>query len=39
MGKNVGENMTKNLSGKYSQKILDHGKKSATAALKTTAKK
>ena len=28
--KNTGRNVTKNLSGKYSQKFLDHAKKSAT---------
>ena len=36
MGKNVGENISKNLNGKYSQKLLDHVKKSATDVLKTT---
>ena len=30
MRKNIGRNVTKNLSGKYSQKFLDHAKKSAT---------
>ena len=30
--------MSKNLSGKYSQKLLDHAKQSATHALKTTSK-
>ena len=30
MRKNIGRNVTKNLSGKYNQKFLDHAKKSAT---------
>ena len=30
MRKNTGRNVTKNLTGKYSQKFLDHAKKSAT---------
>ena len=33
MGKNIGENNIKNLSGKYCQTSLDHVKKSATDAL------
>ena len=33
--KNTGKNISKNLSGKYGQKLLDHAKKSATDALKT----
>ena len=33
--KNIGKNLTKNLSGKYTQKLLDH----ATDALKTTSKR
>ena len=37
MGKNIGENISKNLSGKYSQKLLDHAKQSVTDALKTTS--
>ena len=37
MGKNIGKNKT--LSGKYSQKLLDHAKNSATDALKTTSKR
>ena len=32
--KNIGKNISKNLRGKYSQKLLDHAKKSATDALK-----
>ena len=46
MGKNIGKNTSKNLSGKYSprmlvmhQKLLDHAKKSATDALKTSSKR
>ena len=38
MGKNNDENINKNLSGKYSQK-LDHAKQSATDAFKTTSKR
>ena len=36
--KNNGENISKNLSGKYNQKLLDHAKKSATDALKLLQK-
>ena len=46
MGKTIGKNISKNLSGKYSpgmlamrQKLLDHAKKSAADALKTSSKK
>ena len=39
MGKNIGKNTSKNLSGKYSQKRLDHAKKSATDASKTSSKR
>ena len=35
----MGENISKNLSGKYSQKLLDHVKQSATDALKTSSKR
>ena len=38
-GKNIGRNIIKNLSCKYSQKLLDHTKKSATDALKTASKR
>ena len=34
----MGKNISKNLSGKYSQKLLDHAKQSATDALKTISK-
>ena len=39
IGKNIGKNKSKKLSGKYSPKLLDHAKKSATGAFKTTSKK
>ena len=35
----MGKNISKNLSSKYSQKRFDHGKQSATDALKTTSKR
>ena len=38
MGKNIGENITKHLSGKYSQTLLDHAKQFATDAVKTVSK-
>ena len=38
MGKNVGINISKNLSGKYSHKRLDHAKESATDVFKTSSK-
>ena len=45
MVKNIGKNVSKNLSGKYSpgmlamrQKLLDHAKQSATDVLKTASK-
>ena len=38
-GKSISENISKCLSGKYSQKLLDHAKQSATDALKTSAEK
>ena len=34
MGQNSGKNISKNLSGKFCQKLLDHAKKSATDTLK-----
>ena len=37
MGKNIDKNISKNLSGKYSQERLDHAKISATDALKTSS--
>ena len=39
MGKNIGKNISTNVTGKYSQKLLDHAKKSSTGALKTTLKR
>ena len=39
MGKNIVKNMSKRVSGKYSQKLLDHAKQSATDALKTSSKR
>ena len=36
--KNIGENISKILSGKYGQKLLDHAKQSATDAFKTSSK-
>ena len=37
MGKDIGRNISKNLSAKYSQKRLDHTKKSVADALKTVS--
>ena len=39
MDKNIGNNISKNLSSKYSQKLLDHAKQSATDVLKTASKR
>ena len=39
IGKNVGIIISKSVSGKYSQKLLDHAKQSATNALKTASKR
>ena len=39
MTNNIGKNISRNLSGKYSQKLLDHAKQSATDAFKTDSKK
>ena len=38
MDQNIGKNISKNLSGKYSRKVLDHAKQSVTNALKTSSK-
>ena len=38
-GKNLDKNIRKYLSEKYSQKLLDNAKKSATDAFKTVSKK
>ena len=37
--KNIGENISKNLSTEYSQKIIDHAKQYATDAFKTASKR
>ena len=39
MDKNIGKKIGKSFSGKYSSKLLDHAKKSATDALKTTSRR
>ena len=36
--KNVSKNIGENLNGKFSQKLLDHAKQSATDTLKTASK-
>ena len=38
MGKNIGKKVSKNLRGKYSQKLLHHAKQFAADALNTTFK-
>ena len=38
MGKNIGQYIRKNLSGKFSQKLVDHAKQFATDIVKTTSK-
>ena len=38
MGKNIGKDISENVSGKYSQKLL-HTKQFPTDALKTTSKR
>ena len=35
----MGENISKSLNSKYSQKLLDHAKQSATDAFKTSSKR
>ena len=37
-GRNIGKHISKSLNSKYSQKLLDHTKRSATDALKTYSK-
>ena len=37
MGKNIVKNISKNLSCKYSQKLLDHAEQSARDTLKITS--
>ena len=39
MDKNIGKNINKILIGRYSQKLLDYAKQSATDALKTISKR
>ena len=39
MGKYIGKNTSKKLSGKYSQTILDHAKQSAKDSLKNSSKR
>ena len=39
MGKSIDNNITKNWSGKYSQKPIDHAKQSTTDAFKTALKR
>ena len=39
MGKNISKNITKNVSGKYCQKLLDHAKQFAADAIKTSLKR
>ena len=36
--RNIGKNISKNVNGKYSQKLLDHVEQYATDALKTASK-
>ena len=37
--KSIGKNIAKNIGSKYSQKLVDSAKTSATDALKTTSKR
>ena len=37
--KNIGKNINKKLRNKYNPKLLDHAKRSAADALKTTSKR
>ena len=39
MWKNIGKSISKNVSSKYRQRLLDHAKQSATDALKADSKK
>ena len=39
MGENIGKNIRKNLSDKYSQKLLDHAKQFGIDSLKSASKK
>ena len=39
MGKNINKKWSKNFTGKYSQKLLDHAKQSTTNAFRTAWKR
>ena len=39
MGENIGKNKSKNLRGKYNQKVLDQTKQSITDVFKTASKR
>ena len=39
MGKNIDRNVSKNLSGKQTQKLFDHHKQSTTDEIKTSSKR
>ena len=39
MSKNIGKNISKTLSGKYSQKVYDRAKESETDILKSSSKR
>ena len=39
MGENIGKNKSKNLRGKYNQKVLDQTKQSTTDVFKTASKR
>ena len=39
MTKNIGKNVSRNLSGKYGQRLLDQTSQSATDAFKTDSEK
>ena len=39
MSKNIGKNISQNLSGKYRQKRFDHSKQRTTDVLKTVSEK
>ena len=39
ISKNIGKIISKNISGKYSQKRLDHTKQCATKSVKTVSKR
>ena len=39
MDKNIGKDISKNLSGKYSQKLLDYAEQTAIDTLKTSSKR